>query len=203
MRAHPLLALAFAASTFVLACGGATEQGSGRGAANAGESPSGAGVGADDGASRGESSETGTDCEAPSAVLVESGGRIARPAGSVLRLTLVYQGSAIGVRSLNAVDMVIAPSDGPLKEGVHSGYWAETRDATSPLYQRIVRDPTVLEAPASPAGGDFANATVDRCAEKLVLVDVPNDPAATELRIYGSPYGTQALATELARFSFD
>jgi hypothetical protein len=181
--------LAFAASALVLGCGGATEQTSGGGAANAGESPSAGG--------------TGTDCDAPAEVLVSSGGRIARPVGSVLRLTLVYQGAGIGVRSVDEVDMVIAPTDGPLREGVNSGYWAETRDAAAALYQRTLRDPTVQEAPADPDGGDYSNATVDRCEPKTLLVDVPNDPAATELRIYGSPYGTQLAATELARFTLD
>jgi hypothetical protein len=30
---------------------------------------------------------------------------------------------------------------------------------------------------------------------------VPNDPAAVELRVYGSPYGTMDPAIELARFT--
>jgi hypothetical protein len=141
-------------------------------------------------------------CEKPAPVVVASGGTITRPTGSALRLQLVYQGAAIGVTQVRGVDMVLPPADGPFAAGKVSGYWVESRSATAPLYQHLFRDPTVREAPPppGPGGGGFSNSTIDRCEPKIILADVPNDPAATELRIYGSPYGTVEAAVELARF---
>ena len=139
-------------------------------------------------------------CAKPSPVVVASGGTITRPTGSALRLQLVYQGAAIGVTQVRGVDMVLAPADGPFAPGKVSGYWVESRSAAAPLYQHLFRDPTVREAPGAPGGGGFSNSTIDRCEPKIILADVPNDPAATELRVYGSPYGTVEAAVELARF---
>jgi hypothetical protein len=143
--------------------------------------------------------DDGTPCPKPAPVQVPSGGTITRTSGSALRLQLVYQGASIGVTSARGVDMILAPADGPFAPGKVSGYWVESRSATAPLYQHLFRDPTVREAPG--AGGGFSNSTIDRCEPKIILADVPNDPAAVEIRVYGSPYGTVDAAIELARFN--
>ena len=142
---------------------------------------------------------TGADCPNPTSVLVGSGGTIARPTGSALRLQLVYQGSSIGVKQVRGVDMILPGGDGPFSD--NSGYWVETRSASKTTYQRLFRDPTIQEAPAGPGGSGFMNSTIDRCVAKTISADVPNDSSMNELIIFGSPYGTQDRAVELARFS--
>ena len=143
----------------------------------------------------------GAECPNPTSVLAASGGTITRPAGSALRLRLVYQGASIGVTNVRGVDMILAPNGGPYTPGGNSGYWFETRSATTTTYQRLFRDPTNQEAPGGPNGEPFMNSTIGRCVAKTFEADVPNNSAATEIVIYGSPYGTQDLAVELARFA--
>jgi hypothetical protein len=206
--ASPFLLLL--AASIVIGCGGGTTGPDAAGLPSQSQTP-GASSGAhgdDDapasgtGASETGSTTTGTACPDPATVLVPSGGAITRPpSGSALRLQLVYQGSSIGVTDIRGVDMIIGPSDGPFVAGKVSGYWAETRTATATVYQHLFRDPTVREAPGAPGGGGFTSSTMERCAKKIILVDVPNDASAKELVIFGSPYGTQGAAVELARFT--
>jgi hypothetical protein len=141
------------------------------------------------------------DCSTPEIPAVFAGDAIPRPAsGSTLRFDFVYQGSAMGMRTVRGVDMTLSPSDGPFKAGYNSGYWADVVDATGAvIFTRLLQDPTVLEAPGP--NSDFTNTTVDRCAAKTILLDTPNAGAASEIVFYGSPYGTQDAAVELARFS--
>lgn len=139
-------------------------------------------------------------CANPTTARVVSGGTIPRPVGSALRLILVYQGSSIGVVDIRGVDKTLPGSDGPFSD--NAGYWAETRAGRTVSYQQLLRDPTRIEVfPGPPGSGQgFENKTADRCAPKTLSVDVPNDPAVTELLLFGSPYGTQDRAIELARF---
>ena len=141
-------------------------------------------------------------CANAEPVLVPNGGTLVRPpTGSVLRLELVYQGDAIGILDARDVDMVISPSDGPFTAGANSGYWAEVRDASGAAsFTRLFQDPTNIEGPG-PGPGDLVNATIDRCTAKLILLSVPNDASATSLVVFGSPYGTEGAASELARFT--
>lgn len=144
----------------------------------------------------------GPACPTPAPVLVANGGTIVRPAGSALRLQLVYQGSSIGVSNVRGVDMILGPSGGPFAAGKGSGYWFETRSASGVVYQHLFQDPTRQEAPGDPStSGGFSNSTLDRCVAKTILADVPNNASTTELIVYGSPYGTSDAAIELARFS--
>src|SRR5688572_9733667 len=69
-----------------------------------------------------------TECANAESVLVKSGETITRPTGSVMRLELVYQGSAVGVRKVRGVDMILSPSAGPFSAGKHTGYWADVVD---------------------------------------------------------------------------
>jgi hypothetical protein len=143
-----------------------------------------------------------TECPNAEPVIVKSGGEIARPSGSALRLSLVYQGSSIGVTQLRGIDKTLSPSDGPFEPGKVSGYWADLLGGNGArLYTQLFMDPTRLEAPASPGGSDWKNTTRDRCEAKTIALDVPNDPIATTLVVYGSPYGTFEGAIELARFT--
>jgi hypothetical protein len=123
-------------------------------------------------------SVVGETCANPTTVIAASGGSIARPVGSALRLQLVYQGSSIGITQVRGVDKVLSPADGPFTAGKVSGYWFETRSPTTTTYQRLFQDPTNLEAPGDPGGGGFMNFTIDRCTPKHFLADVPNDPSS-------------------------
>lgn len=139
------------------------------------------------------------DCPDPANVIVANGETLARPSGGgALRLLLVYQGASLGIQNARGVDMVVAQADGPFAD--NAGYWIETGTATSTLYTRLLLDPTVQEASGGP-GGAFSNSTVARCQAKSIRADVPNDPAATEIRVFGSPYGTQERAVLLARYA--
>jgi hypothetical protein len=189
--------------SLVAACGGSVEPAAGapsngpasQAATDAGGSPS---TSADSGMTGGE--KTASDCKDPEPVLASSGGSLARPSGSALRLELVYQGSEIGIREARGVPMVLSPADGPFVAGYNAGYWAELRDTSGrTTFTRLLQDPTVLEAPG--ANGGFTNSTVDRCQPKPILLDVPNDPLAKTLVVFGSGYGTQSAAAELARFT--
>ncbi len=143
----------------------------------------------------------GETCPSPTPVIVASGGVITRPAGSALRLQLVYQGSSIGVTNARGVDMILYPADGPFEAGKISGYWYETRSGATTTYQQAFQDPTNQEAPGGPNGEGFQNSTIDRCSAKTIQADVPNNPSTTEIIVFGSPYGTQGAAVELARFT--
>ena len=204
-RAAMKTAFLLSMSILAAACGGGVADGPGAPPSSAGSS--GAARPDDGTTSEGttsppEEASVGGTCTAPASVLVRSGGSIARPAGSVLRFELVYQGDEIGVRALRGVDMIISGSDGPFTPGHHAGYWAETRDASgAALFTRLLRDPTVLEAPGAPGGGGFSNHTIDRCEPKTIPVDVPSSASAQTLVIFGSPYGTSEGAAELARFT--
>jgi hypothetical protein len=207
MRIVSLLMIAVTASAMALgACGGATSGSVGSaGDGTGGEPPPGAATTppTTDQPPNAEDAPklAGASCPNPSSVLVLSGGVLARPAGSALRLQLVYQGSTIGVTSARGVDMILPPADGPFAAGKVAGYWVETRSAAGTTYQRLVQDPTAQEAPGAPSGGGFSNSTLDRCAAKLILADVPNDASTSEVVVYGSPYGTSDGAIELARFT--
>jgi hypothetical protein len=144
----------------------------------------------------------GADCPSPTTVLVPSGGLIARSAGSVLRLRLVYQGSSMGLTDLRGADMVLPKDAGPFKPGEVAGYWVEVQSAAkATLYQRTFQDPTNQEGFPGPNGEGFSNSTIDRCVAKTFAVDVPNDADVRDVVIFGSPYGTNQGAVELARFS--
>lgn len=140
----------------------------------------------------------------PTDVAVEPGGTVQpRPSGSVLRLALVYQGSYLGIRKIAGVTMTISSSDGPFQPDTTSGYWAELRDGTGAvLYTDAFQDPTRIEAPGGPGGdGGFMNSTRPLCEAKSISVDLPNDAAGKSIVVFGSPYGTQEVATEIARFN--
>jgi hypothetical protein len=193
---------------FILAaCGGATNEPSGpSGAGN--ETPAATSTSTEPAQAPGrDDSQTNAlknDCASPAAVIAKSGSTIRQPVGSVQRFQLVYQGSEIGVTSLRGVDMIVAGSDGPLAAGKNSGYWAEVRDAAGKTtFTRLLRDPTNVEAPPPPGGGNFTNATVDKCIAKTILVDVPRSPSGSVLVIFGSPYGTQEAAAEISRFTLE
>jgi hypothetical protein len=216
MRIVSLLMIGVAAGAFgLVACGGATT-GTGDGT-GAGTGTGGTGTNTGDTTRPGVSADppssdppstnvqgpgvVGASCPNPTSVLVPSGGVIARPAGSALRLQLVYQGTAIGVTNVRGVDMILPPPSGPFTPGAVAGYWVETRSASATTYQHIFQDPTVQEGFGGPGGGDFSNTTIDRCTAKIILADVPNDGSTSEVVIYGSPYGTNDGAIELARFT--
>lgn len=156
----------------------------------------------EDGAAVDASTDTATDaavCAPPAGVVVPAGGTLSRPAQSVMRITLVYQGAAIGVTAMNGVTMIVPPSSGALSPGVNAGYWFALESATQTLYTRAFADPTIGEG-VSDDGGLFAG-PVPRCTPKTIHIDVPSDAAATTLVVYGSPYGTDDPAVELGRFS--
>ncbi len=223
MRIVSLLMVSVVASAMALvACGGATaggdgtETGTGSAKSDPGRSPATSGgnaTGNDPGndlpqpgihpPTNGHGPGTvGATCASPTQVSVGPGGTIARPVGSALRLQLTYQGSDIGVTEARGVDMLLSKGDGPFAPGAVAGYWVETRSAGATIYQHLVQDPTTLEAVG--AGGDgFTNVPVDRCAAKIILADVPNNPSITDIVIYGSPYGTNDGAVELGHFTIN
>jgi hypothetical protein len=213
MRIVSLLMVSVAVSAAVLAgCGGATADGGSTG--ESGTTTTGPGTTTGNDSKPGVSDPpvvhppingkgpglVGAACPAPTSVSVGPGGTIARPTGSALRLQLVYQGSDIGVTEARGVDMILPPPSGPFEAGKVAGYWVEARTATGASYQHFLQDPTMIEA-VGEGGGGFTNLPVDKCAAKTILADVPNDPSTTELRVYGSPYGTNDGAVELARFT--
>jgi hypothetical protein len=132
--------------------------------------------------------------------MVPPGGALSpRPAGSVLRLTLVYQGSRLAITDARGVTKILSPGDGPFTPGATAGYWVELRSATgATLFTRLLQDPTVMEAVTSEGG--FVNLLVPFCDEKLIPVDVPNDSSGKAIVVFGSPYGTYNAASEIARF---
>jgi hypothetical protein len=67
------------------------------------------------------------------------------------------------------------------------------------IYTRLFEDPTAQEQ-IGPSGS--SNIPIDRCEAKPIDdLEVPNDPSATTLVIFGNtPYGSQGPAAELARF---
>lgn len=188
---------------FLLACGGATNEPSGPSAGNVSETPSQT----PSQASGTNDSQTATntpknDCASPAPMIAKNGTTIRQPVGSAQRFQLVYQGSEVGVTALRGVDMIIGGSDGPFAAGKNSGYWAEVRDASNKTtFTRLFQDPTRQEAPAG--NGGFSNGTIDACIAKTILVDVPRSPSGSVLVIFGSGYGTQGAASELARFTLE
>jgi hypothetical protein len=141
-------------------------------------------------------------CPSPSGVLVTSGSTITpRPTGSALRLDVLYQGYAMGIDGIKGWDAIVPADSGPLKAGFNSGYWFELQDATGvTLYTHWINDPTRLEAPGPSPDGGFTNSVRPLCDEKSIRLELPNDPDGKAIVIYGSPYGTQNVASELARF---
>lgn len=194
MRSPFLLSLAFA----LAACGGAS-------GGDSPEEPSTTeGPSASDSATPGASGPVTTECPDASRALVTGDGTIARPAGSALRLSLVYQGSSIGVTEVRGVDMILRPSVGPFVPGTNAGYWAETRDARgAALYTRLLQDPTRVEVAPAPGTKDWTNQSLPRCMAKRMELDVPNDANARSIVVFGSPYGTQDGAVEIGRFSIE
>lgn len=132
--------------------------------------------------------------------LVEPGGTLAtRPTGTVLRISLAYQGTRVAITDVTGLTKILPPSVGPFQAGINAGYWFELRTAgDAVLDTRLIQDPTTQEAPG-PDGG-FTNSVRPLCDEKTFEVVVPNDPTAHYAVVFGSPYGTQLAATELARF---
>ncbi len=139
-----------------------------------------------------------TDTSPPPRVL--PGGTISpRPAGTVLRFNLTYRGESVAVRTLNGVDMVLGPSDGPFVGGQNSGYWVELQDSSGhPRFTRLFYDPTLQESPG-PNGG-FINGQIPECTAKSISVDLPNDPRGTKIVIFGTGYPGTAAAHELGHF---
>lgn len=145
----------------------------------------------------------GAECSNPTAVLVPSGGTIARPASKGIKIELVYQGATIGVTDVREREIIPGTSSTDVFGPDTSGYWLEGRTAGKMTFQRSFRDPTNQEAfgPPPGVGGGFTNTTIPRCDAKSIQVEAPNDASVTELVVFGSPYGTQERAVELARFS--
>jgi hypothetical protein len=191
-------------SMAVAACGGATVATGGEPAATGATTP----PGGDDGVPPPSAPPSttapgpglgGESCLYPTLVLVASGGTIARAAGPTLRLELVYQGSSIGVTRVRGLDRGIPPSSGPFTVGEVAGYWVEARSGTTTTYQQYVQDPTVAEGLGGPSGAG-STATLPVCEPKPIIAELPNE-GTTEVIVYGSPYGTNAPAGELARFT--
>lgn len=209
MRIVSLLMIGVAAAAFgLVACGGTTT-GTGDG--------TGTGSGIGDTTKPGASADSpnvdppkgttqkpglvGEACASPTTVLVSSGGTIARPAGSALRLQLVYQGSSIGVTTVRGVDMILGAPSGPYTPGEMAGYWVEAHSTNATTYQHWLLDPINQEAVGGPNGEGFSNSTIPACTAKYIQADVPNDGSTSEVVLYGSPYGTNDGAVELARFT--
>ncbi len=136
--------------------------------------------------------------------LIPPGGTLSpRPSESTLRFNLTYQARAIWIDTAKGLDGIVAPSTGPFKAGVNSGYWYTLEDSGGKaLYTQLFQDPTRLEGPPPQDGdGGFVNVTRPLCDAKAIQVELPNDPNGHALVIYGSPYGTQAAASELGRFT--
>lgn len=134
---------------------------------------------------------------------LSSGGSLSpRPAGSVLRLLVSWQGPRIALAEAKGVNMVVGPSEPQLSSSPHAGYWFELRDADEHvLFTTLVRDPAVLEGFTSPTSP--INVDLPWCDEKTLDVSLPNDPRAKAIVFFGSPYGkgnVGAPASELARF---
>lgn len=187
-------------SLLLCACGGATNEPSGPTTSSSSETAPSQSHG--DAPKTEAKTDAKNDCASPAPVIAKSGTTIRQPVGSVQRFQLVYQGSDVGVTSLRGVDMIIAGSDGPFSAGKNSGYWAEVHDPSGKTtFTRLLQDPTRLEAPGP--NGTFTNGTVDKCIAKTMLVDVPRSTTGSVLVIFGTGYGTQGTASELARFTLE
>lgn len=155
----------------------------------------------------GKTAEAGSDggsrrppvqCESPTPTTVASGDAFDRPAGPIVRLQVVYQGSTMGIQSIAGVDMAIAPSDGPLEAGKNGGHWFVVVDqAQQPLYTRLFNDPSLKETVPGRNPAELRPI----CDPKFLMMDFPNNPSATAVIVFGSPYGTQEAAEEIARFT--
>lgn len=122
-----------------------------------------------------------------------------RPVGSIVSLVVAVQGPRVLVVNAIGVRGPAEASDPPAKAGFNSGYRFELRDANDAvLYTRFVRDPSILEGPAG--GGGLLNATLSWCDEKVMQVQLPNDPKARSIVLFASADGTRKPASELARF---
>lgn len=207
-----LVAVGIVVSGAVMACGGEVvvgEQQSGASAEDAGSA-------ADDDAGAGsaatstkptkdassDTSPVDSGCATPVAgVVVAPGGAIPPPTGHVaMQLTFVYQGASVYITRVGARDVAPVGDSTRPQPGVNSGYWVSVHDASDAvLFTQSFFDPTVQEG----FGGDggFSNSTLPVCDPKSFIVDVPNDAAARAVVVYGSPYGTQNVATEIGRFT--
>jgi hypothetical protein len=134
-------------------------------------------------------------------VVVQPGGTLAsRPNGSVLRLTFSYQSDRLAIVGVQGVTMMMPPGHGPLEAGVDAGYWVELRDASGrTIDTRVTADPTIVEIPPA-KGGDLGSETLPFCSDKIFQILVPNDPSASTIVAFGSPYGSPKPASEIARF---
>jgi hypothetical protein len=185
-----------------LGCGGATNEPTDPSAGTPSETPAESRAPSAPGQNDSPTSDTTSECPSPAPVIARSGTTIRQPVGSVQRFQLVYQGSDVGVTALRGVDMIVGGSDGPFSAQQHAGYWAEVRDASgTTTFTRLLQDPTRQEVPAG--NGGFANATIDKCIAKTILVDVPRSASGSVLVVFGMAYGAQATATELARFTLE
>jgi hypothetical protein len=195
----------FAVALSMVACSGGTADLGGKSTpieeGNAGEDASTSSSSSSGSSGTPGSSETEADAGQCSFVshprLVVSGGTLTpRPTEKELRVTIAYQGSRVAIIAAKGVDSLPDTGSSPLTPGVNSGHWFEIRDATNALlYTHLFQDPTSQEV-----FGPNGQLPIPFCDEKQFELRMPNDSAGKDLVLYGSPYGTSQVASELARF---
>jgi len=117
---------------------------------------------------------------------------VQRPTSPGIRVVFRLEEHKIIVRSMREVGVAptwISKDTQIFEEGKTSGFWIELRSSEGKLlFQRGAFDPlgTRLEAPAGPDAG-FLNTQVCPKSGTEFFLEVPNDPAATEMRLYSDP----------------
>jgi hypothetical protein len=157
-----------------------------------------------DAASDASADAGGDSCADAGALMykVPPGGTVTRPPEQVLRITFVYRGSLVAISNLFGANKVLPPSDGPFQPGVNSGYWAELQGATGQtLFSRLFQDPTHIEVPPPPDGGPFGQVLIPECDAKYFFLDLPNNPQAKRIVIFGNGYSGAGVAQELGHFT--
>ena len=142
------------------------------------------------------------ECPLRTPVLAKSGGEVTLPNAAAMRFELVYKGHNLGVRVIKPIEATSATGDGPFTPAKTTGYWVELRDASNRiLFTRKIVDPSHAETPRESESDPQRRVALEMCAPKAIFFELPQVSGATQLVMFGSPYGTDSPAEEIGRFT--
>ncbi len=131
-------------------------------------------------------------------------GAVTKPSSPGIRVTFRLENHrlvVVGMREDGVAPAWISRDTQIFEEGKTSGFWIEVREKSGALlFQRNAHDPLGkrIEVPGGP-GPDSGFQNLEQCPKEGTefFLSIPNDPGATEIRLYSDPLSGPPSAASL------